>query len=99
MSGEQDREFNPNYHEYDGQAKKNVEDTKFLNKSRKQLEDRMISVKVNGVEYDSVIAAANAIGVTEPTIGKHLKALSKTKMSKIEVDISVRKTFVFEKIK
>lgn len=90
--------FNPNYYDVNELIKRNVENKKFLDKTKRELRDRMVKVRANGKTYESIIAAANDIGCSNNIILKHLKALNKTQMSKIEVGILVRKTFVFEKI-
>jgi len=56
-------------------------------------------VKINGTTYDSCNDAARKLGVGRESIRKNHSDLMKSKLSELSTVISVKTSFVFEKVK
>lgn len=58
-----------------------------------------IKININGKTYDSINAAARALGLAPTTIRDMHKKLTKSSFSEVTVKVNIPKEFVLKKVK
>lgn len=98
MSGEKCKTFNPDYCSNDDYIKNNIANRKFHDSFYDDKSRKFCKINIDGIEYESHKAASLAIGCSVTTIQKHAKRVAASGRSEIEIEIAIKKTFVFKKV-
>lgn len=99
---EMSNQYRPDDRTIDEKALADAQASKFHNdiyrNVQKLAKQRERKVKIDGVVYDSIVKASNAIGCSEHTLGKLVRKFNRTTFKEREHEIKVPLTIKIQRI-